>query len=189
MNHTLEISLLPDEQIDTVNEQSSLIRKKNGLTFGTDAYMLAAFIRPQPRAKAMDLGSGTGILPLLLLNKEKAAHVTAAEIQPAFVDLIGRNAALNGLSQKITPLLGDVRILTPASIGYEMDLIFSNPPYMKTDSGKRNLYDEKFIARHEVCGSILDFCTAAGRLLKHCVCICESKLCKCLYWLFICNFR
>ena len=65
------ISLLPDEQLDTVNELLRLIRRKTGLTFGTDAFLLAAFVRPQPGERAVDLGSGTGILSLLLCAKEK----------------------------------------------------------------------------------------------------------------------
>ena len=64
--HVPEPVLLPDERLDEVNEQLRLIQKRQGLTFGTDAYLLAAFIRPQPRAKAIELGSGSGIISLLL---------------------------------------------------------------------------------------------------------------------------
>ena len=167
MNQAPLLTPRDDERMDHINQQLRLICKKNGLTFGTDAYLLAAFTRPMPHGKAMDLGSGTGVIPLLLLSKNKAASVVAAEIQPAFAELIGRNAALNGFSDRLIPLLSDVRELTPSVVGGEMDLILSNPPYMKTDSGKRNLHDEKYIARHEVCGSIFDFCAAAGRLLRH----------------------
>lgn len=160
-------SLLPDERVDEVNENLRLIQKKNGLTFGTDAYLLAAFIRPQPSARAVDLGSGTGVIPLLLTVKNKIASAVAVEVQPPFADVIARNAALNGLDARVTPLCQDLRTLTAEQIGGEVELVFSNPPYMKSDSGKRNVYDEKYIARHEVCGSIGDFCIAASKLLKH----------------------
>ena len=163
-----DIPLLEDECLDTVNEQLCLIRKRQGLTFGTDAYLLAAFVRPMPSAHAVDLGSGTGILPLLLLAKGKAARVTAVEVQECFVDLIGRNAAVNGLADRIKPHLGDVRALTCRELGdREVDLVVSNPPYMRVGSGKRNEHDEKYIARHEVLGGIADFCAAAGRILRY----------------------
>ena len=160
-------SLLPDERIDEVNEHLRLIQKKQGLTFGTDAYLLSAFVRPMPRARAVDLGSGTGIIPLLLTAKNKVASAVAVEIQPSFSDLIQRNAALNRLSDRISPMCKDLRSLSPDCIGGEVDLVTANPPYMRCDSGKRNQADEKYIARHEVCGGIEDFCLCAAKLLKH----------------------
>ena len=167
MTDQSNIALLPDESLDRINEQLCLIRKRQGLTFGTDAYLLAAFVRPMPNARAVDLGSGTGILPLLLSARGKIAHVTAVEIQESFVDLIGRNAAINGFSTRITPLCADVRALSCRELGSgEVDLVVSNPPYMRCDSGKRNEHEEKYIARHEVFGGIEDFCAAAGRILR-----------------------
>ena len=159
--------LLPDERMDEINADLRLIQKKNGLTFGTDAYLLAAFVRPMPRARAVDLGSGTGILPLLLAAHKKVMHTVAVEIQPSFAELIAKNAALNHYTAQITPMCIDLRELTAAHVGGEVDLVLANPPYMRCDSGKRNLYDEKYIARHEVCGDIGDFCSAAGRILKY----------------------
>ncbi len=161
------LSLFPDERLDTVNEQLRLIQKKQGLTFGTDAYLLAAYIRPMPNGRAIDLGSGTGILPLLLAAKNKIKTIDAVEIQPVFAELIERNAALNGFEDRIRAIPADVRELTAAELGGEADLVLSNPPYMRCDSGKRNERDEKYIARHEVCGGIEDFCAAAGRLLRY----------------------
>ena len=162
-----EIALLSDERIDVVNEQLRLIQKKQGLTFGTDAFLLAAYIRRTPRAKAIELGSGTGIISLLLASRAKLGHLWAVEIQPAFADLIARNITVNGFEEEITPLCADLRELSPTQFGGEVDLVFSNPPYMRCDSGKRNLADEKYIARHEVCGTIADFCRTAARLLRY----------------------
>ena len=159
--------LLENERLDTVNEDIRLIQNVNGLTFGTDAFLLAAFVRPSPASCAVDLGSGTGILPLLLLAKKKIRSATAVEIQPLFADLIRRNAALNGFDGQIRCLCRDVRSLSPKDIGGEAELVISNPPYMKCESGKRNERDEKYIARHEVCGDIADFCASAARLLKY----------------------
>ena len=163
----LSTRLADDERFDTVNEQIRLIQKKQGLAFGTDAFLLAAFVKSAPGAHVVDLGSGTGILPLLLLAKGKVRCATAVEVQPAFADLITRNAELNSVSDKITSLCADVRDLRPESIGGEVGLVISNPPYMKCTSGRRNESEEKYIARHEVCGNITDFCACASRLLKH----------------------
>ena len=158
--------LLPDERIDEVNEQIRLIQKRQGLTFGTDAYLLSAFVRPQPYDRAVDLGSGTGIIPLLLCAKNKVREVTAVEIQPSFASLIARNAELNGFADRITVLNTDVRTLSSDQMGGEVGLVVSNPPYLKTNTGRTNRAAEKELARHEVCGGIFDFCAAASRLLR-----------------------
>lgn len=161
------VGLRPDERIDTVNEQIRLIQKKQGLTFGTDAFLLAAYVRPQRHATAVDLGSGTGIVSLLLAGRQKAKKIYAVELQPEFAELIERNSALNGMADRILPLCADARTLKPVDTEGEVDLVLSNPPYMRTDSGERNRCDEKYIARHEVFGSVHDFCEAGGRLLRH----------------------
>lgn len=167
-NKPLSSPLLQDgERLDEVNEQLRLIQKTKGLTFGTDAFLLASYIRPAPSATAVELGGGTGIISLLLAARKKVKKVTAVEIQPQYAELIERNVKLNGLDKVISVHCADVRSLTPNDIGCEADLVFSNPPYMKCNAGKRNEADEKYIARHEVCGSIAEFCAAAGRLLRH----------------------
>ena len=161
------MELLPDERLDQVNEQLSLIRKIDGLTFGTDAYLLASFLRPIPKGYGVELGTGTGIISLLLAAKGRLAHIDAVEIQPDFASLAERNVSLNGLEDRIAVHCGDVRDLRADTFGKEVDAVFANPPYMRTDSGKRNESDHKYLARHEVCGGIGDFCGAARRLLKH----------------------
>jgi tRNA1Val (adenine37-N6)-methyltransferase len=150
-----------------INDNLSLIQNENGLTFGTDAYLLSAFAVGGKNKVGADLGSGTGIIPLLLCNREKAAKIYAVEVQESFCDLIAQNAELNGFSARIMPICKNVTDLKAADFGQELDFVVSNPPYMKVDSGKRNEFDEKFIARHEVCGNIDDFCACANRLLKH----------------------
>ena len=156
-----------DERQDQVNENITLTQKTDGLTFGTDAYLLAAYVKPKAKARAVDLGSGTGIIPLLCLAKDKFASCVAAEIQPAFGELILRNAKENEMDDRLTLWAGDVRELTAAKLGYEADIVTANPPYMTQHSGAANLHEEKYIARHEVHGGIFDFCAAAGRILKH----------------------
>ena len=157
-----------NEKLETVNENIKLIRKKDGLTFGTDAYLLAAYVSRAPAALAVDRGSGTGILPLLLLARDKIKQAVAVEVQESFCALITRNAALNGMSERLSALFTDVRSLPSGALAAECaDLVISNPPYMTVDSGKPNASDAKFIARHEVCGDISDFCRAASALLKY----------------------
>lgn len=160
------VLLSPDEQLDTVNEKLRLIRRKNGLTFGTDAYLLAAFVRPQPGAHAVDLGSGTGILSLLLCARNKARTVTAVELQPVYAELTRRNAELNGMQNRIRALPCDVRDFGLSACGGEVGLVVSNPPYMRQGSGRTNTFCEKELARHEAAGGIADFCAAAGRVLR-----------------------
>ncbi len=157
-----------NEKIETVNENIRLISKTDGLTFGTDAYLLAAYVAKSPSALAVDLGSGTGILPLLLLARDKIKKAVAIEVQESFCDLIARNAVLNQAEDDIKVLNRDVRELPTRELAAESaDIVLSNPPYMKADSGKSNQSDAKFIARHEVCGDISDFCRAAASLLKY----------------------
>ena len=160
------IELLPGERIDKINESLSLIQKKDGLTFGTDAYLLAAFVT-QKGARGVDLGAGTGVASLLCAARDKASTMYAAEIQTDFAELCRRNAELNGLSDKIVPICTDVRELSPAMTDGEVDFVISNPPYMAADSGRGNGSTAKNIARREVHGTINDFCAAAGRVLKY----------------------
>ena len=161
------IQLNEGERIDYINERVRLIQKKNGLTFGTDAYLLSAFVRPRSGALAVDLGSGTGVASFLCAVKEKAARITAVEIQRDFFDLIRRNAELNSIENKIVPLCMDVRDATSAAVGYEADIVISNPPYMKDGGGLENNSAYMNIARREIFGGIGDFCAAAKRLLKY----------------------
>ena len=155
------------ERLDAVNEKITLIQKKDGLTFGTDAFLLASFIKPLSKGSAVELGAGTGIISLLLAARDRFSKIKAIEIQEDFAELATRNVTLNNMNGKIEVLHTDATKATANDIGGEADVVFTNPPYMKTDSGKRNQSDYKYIARHEVCGDINDFCAAAFRLLKH----------------------
>lgn len=155
------------EKTIKINEDLTLVQRVNGLTFGTDAYLLAAMTKGGSRLTCADLGSGTGIIPLLCAAKGKFKKIYAVEIQKEFAALIEKNADINGLSDVILSVCSDVRALNATALGGEVDVVTANPPYMKLDSGKRNLHDEKFIARHEVCGGIEDFCACAYRILKN----------------------
>jgi tRNA1Val (adenine37-N6)-methyltransferase len=156
------MQLYENERCDEVNSSLSLIQKTDGLLFGTDALLLAAY--PDARySRGIELGGGTGIVSMLLLSRGKLGTVECVEAQEEYFELIKRNTELNGLQGKLIPVLADIREYAPRA---EFDVAFSNPPYMKLDSGKRNTSDKKNIARHEVKGDVRDFANAARRYLK-----------------------
>ena len=167
MSDTLKFFISDDERLDYVNEKIMLIQKKNGLTFGTDAFLLAAYAKSAPSKTAAELGCGTGIVSLLCAAREKFSKIYAFEVQEGFYDVALRNTLNNGFEGIVIPRLADIRDVKATDVGGEIDAVFANPPYMKTDSGKRNNADEKYIARHEVMGAISDFCACASRLLKY----------------------
>jgi len=155
--------LFENERIDEVNDNLSLIQKTDGLTFGTDALLLAAYISAH-YSRALELGGGSGIISMLLLSREKVDNIDCCEVQDEYAALIERNAELNRLSSRLKVLACDVRELSHTE-SYE--LVFSNPPYMKASGGKNNQNDKKSIARHEILGDINDFVSAASRSLKY----------------------
>lgn len=154
--------LYENERIDEVNDKLSLIQRTDGLTFGTDALLLAGYIAGRYKSGA-ELGGGSGIISMLLLTRDKIRRTICYEVQKDYAALIGRNAELNGLCDRLFAVCADVRTLPTEE---DTDIVFTNPPYMKSDGGKNNDRDEKSIARHEICGSIADFCNAAKRKLK-----------------------
>ncbi len=152
-----------NERIDEVNDKLKLIQRTDGLTFGTDALLLAGYVSGRYK-RGVELGGGSGIISMLLLTRNKAESVDCCEVQDYYADLIRRNAELNGLEERLAANRIDIREL-PAS--EDADIVFTNPPYMKADGGKNNDTDEKAIARHEMHGSIKDFLFAAKRQLKY----------------------
>ena len=162
-----DIVLAADERLDEVNESLVLIQKKNALAFGTDAFLLSAFLRPATRERAVELGCGNGIISLLAATRGRFSQVTAVEIQEEMAALAARNVACNRLEDRVTVLTKDVRCLSSATLGGEVGVVFANPPYMRTDSGAVSPYSAKDIARHETEGGIEEFAAAAARCLKY----------------------
>lgn len=158
---------MSEERTDQINEKLTLIRRTDGLTFGTDAYLLYAYLPKKRWKRAVDLGAGTGVISLLALTGGRAEKVYGVEVQEAFADLIGKNARLNALEDRLIPLCRDVRDLTPSDTAGECDLVFSNPPYLRGECGYQNRSDAMNIARREVFGTIWDFCSAAARVLSY----------------------
>ena len=155
------------ERIDRVNDDIRLIVRTEGLIFGTDALLLASYIDPQrPYKSAMEYGGGTGVVSLLALSRGRVSEVSALEVQEEYASLIERNAVLNGLSDRLHAVHTDIREYKVSAEGC-VDLIFTNPPYMKATSGKANGESEKNIARHEVFGTIYSFLECAKSHLRY----------------------
>ena len=150
------------ERQDFVNDKLTLIQQTDGLTFGTDALLLAGYINGKYK-RGCEFGSGSGIISMLLLTRDKIDSAVALEVQEEYAELTRRNADLNGLDKKMITVHTDIR---DYKSDVEFDLIYTNPPYMKTNSGKQNSLEKKNIARHEVCGDIYDFCESARKMLK-----------------------
>ncbi len=161
----MESVLFENERLDEVNDKLRLIQKTNGLTFGTDALLLAAFIGKKGK-RALELGGGSGIISMLLCARERFEHISCAEVQSEYAELIERNIALNGLSEKMRAVHADVRDTSLLGDAGSFDTVFSNPPYMTAESGALCARDAKSIARHELFGGIGEFAHAASQMLK-----------------------
>lgn len=152
---------------DRVNDGIVLTQRKKGLKFGTDALLLAAYMPEQKKPiRAAELGSGTGIISLLALQRKKADRIFAYEIQESYAELTRFNAAENGMEDRLTVICKNIKDASSADCGGELDTVFSNPPYMALGAGLHCTEGEKDIARREICGTVADFTAAASRLLK-----------------------
>ncbi len=155
------------ERSDEINEDLTLISLKDGLLFGTDSYLLAAFAKSSPGGIAAELGAGCGAVSLLCAQKRKFSRIKSIELRETTASICNRNAELNGLSDIIEVLCDDVREIRPESLGGHVDVVLSNPPYMTLGSGKENESDELNAARRELNGGIRDFCSSASRIMKY----------------------
>ena len=161
------MNILDNERINEINENLRLIEKKDSLTFGTDAYLLSAYLPKRQKQLGVELGCGSGVISLLALSKKKLHRVYGIEVQNDIAALASRNGELNALGDVFSVINKDLRDVKISDVENEVDVVFSNPPYMKADSGKANENDFKNISRHEICGGIEDFCKCARLLLKH----------------------
>jgi tRNA1Val (adenine37-N6)-methyltransferase len=152
-----------DETLDTFyHGRIRVLQKKKGYRFSVDAPLLADFIRTRPDDEALDLGTGSGVISLLLSVKA-FRRVTALEIQAGLADLARRNVELNGLGGRFEIVLADLRTYAP---GRKFDLIFSNPPYIRKATGFLSRSSEKSAAKHELHGDIADILTKTAEWLE-----------------------
>jgi tRNA1Val (adenine37-N6)-methyltransferase len=155
------------ETLDTLFEgRLKILQKKRGYRFSIDALLLAHFADPGPKDRIIDLGTGCGILPLILLFRRKASRVIGVEIQPSLADLARRNAALNRFTSRIKTWEKDLKELTTRKLKGVSDLVLSNPPYRRVGSGRINPNQEKALARHEINATLGDVLRVAYHLLK-----------------------
>jgi len=160
-------SLKEDETLDPIcGGRLQVIQAKRGYRFSVDALLLASFVCLRPGETAADLGTGSGILALILATRPERPFVEALELQPEMVDRARRSASLNGLADRIRVRTGDVRRAVPILAASSFDLVVFNPPYRKPRSGRVNPNPEKAVARHEIAGSLEDFLDAAAKLLR-----------------------
>lgn len=150
---------------EKINDDISLFSQEGSLDFGTDAYLLSAYLRKAPRSDFAELGCGNGVISLLCAARKKAGHITAFEIQPPLAALAAKNVAFNHLEEKISVINADIKKLS-SEYGGKFSSVFANPPYMKVGGGKENADKSNSVCRREICGGIADFAKVAGKILK-----------------------
>ncbi|MBN1224098.1 MAG: methyltransferase [Candidatus Aminicenantes bacterium] len=153
-----------DETLDTFYHGRILVlQKKKGFRFSVDAPLLADFIQPQETDRLLEIGTGCGVISLLLSIKPFLS-ITALEIQDSLADLARRNVRLNDLEARIRVVQKDV---LDFSSGEKFDIVFANPPYIKQRSGHLSPSDEKSVAKHELKCTLFDIMQRTGELLKN----------------------
>lgn len=179
-----EAVLRENERIDDLERNGyGIIQRNDGFCFGMDAVLLSGFASVKTGGTAVDLGTGTGIIPILLEAKTRGAEFYGLEIQPEMADMASRSVRLNALSHKVHIIEGDIKAIAAitsaasdaenaaftdimAKLKGRADTVTSNPPYMKDSHGLKNPDDCKLISRHEVKCDLTDVCRAASLLLK-----------------------
>ena len=161
------IDLKENERIDDLQRNGyQIIQKKDGFCFGMDAVLLSGFAQVKAEEKAVDLGTGTGIIPILLEAKYEGLHYTGLEIQEEMADMARRSVALNHLEEKVSIVTGDIKEASRLLGAASFDVVTSNPPYMNDSHGLKNPDLPKAIARHEVLCTLEDVVREAARLLR-----------------------
>ena len=157
-----------DERLDDLqNHGLHIIQKPAAFRFGMDAVLLAHFATPRPNQWIADMGTGTGILPLLMSQAEMTAHFHAFEWQPDMADMARRSIALNGLTDRITVHAADLRNAA-AIIGHEcMDGVVCNPPYGKLGGALTSQTVTQSLARHEQDCTLADIVAACAAVLRN----------------------
>lgn len=143
-----------------------IIQDPKRFCFGIDAVLLSNFAKVKAGSRVLDLGTGTGIIPILLAAKTEAQHITGLEIQEASAEMADRSVRLNHLEERIKIIQGDIKEAAGLFPAASFDVITSNPPYMINQHGLENEYEPKNIARHEVLCNLEDVVKAAAYLVK-----------------------
>lgn len=162
----IQNKLREGERIDELQRNGYLIiQHPKRFCFGMDAVLLSGFANVKAGERALDLGTGTGIIPILLEAKTQGEHFTGLEIQPESADMAQRSVRLNGLESKIDIVTGDIKDASIRFGASSFDVVTTNPPYMIGKHGLQNMQDAKTIARHEVLCTLEDILRESERLL------------------------
>lgn len=171
MNENVQVEPLvhAGERVDDLQCKGyRIIQDPKRFCFGVDAVFLSEFVKEKVKCgnRILDLGTGTGIIPILLAAKTEAAHITGLEIQTESAEMAERSVRLNGLSDRIAIKQGDIKEAAGLFPAASFDVITSNPPYMTNQHGLQNAYEPKNIARHEILCNLEDVVKAAAYLVK-----------------------
>ena len=159
--------LKENERIDDLQRNHyKIIQDPERFCFGMDAVLLSGFARAKEGDRVLDLGTGTGIIPILMEAKTQAAHFTGLEIQHESADMAARSVSLNHLEGKIEIVTGDIKEAVSLFGAASFDVVTCNPPYMTEHHGLTNPEAPKAIARHELLCTLEDVISQAARLLK-----------------------
>lgn len=163
----MTIELKPEERLDDLQRNGfKIIQNPGKFCFGMDAVLLSGFARVKAGEKVLDLGTGTGIIPILLAGKTKAGYLTGLEIQEESADMARRSVVLNGLEKDIEIVTGDIKDASELFGASSFDIITTNPPYMIGQHGLQNGNEAKTIARHEILCDLEDILREGSRLLR-----------------------
>lgn len=163
----MDIELKEHERIDDLERNGyQIIQNPEKFCFGMDAVLLSGFAQVKPGAAVLDLGTGTGIIPILIEAKTQAAKICAIEIQEESADMARRSVQLNHLEKKIDIVTGDLKEAERFFDAASFDVITCNPPYMIGQHGLTNPDAPKAIARHEILCTLEDVVRSAAKLLK-----------------------
>lgn len=161
------VTIHSHERLDELHRNGyRIIQDPGRFCFGMDAVLLSGFAKVKPGERALDLGTGTGIIPILLEAKTKGEHFTGLEIQPESADMAARSVAYNHLEEKITIVTGDIKEASARFGAGAFEVITTNPPYMIGQHGIQNDANAKTIARHEVLCDLDDILRESAKMLK-----------------------
>jgi tRNA1Val (adenine37-N6)-methyltransferase len=156
-----------DETLDSLFQgRLRILQPRRGYRFSLDSVLLAGLTPVRRRDRVVDLGSGCGVVPLLLAFRGAAAHLTGVEIQPSLAALARRNVKLNGFSPLVEILEADLRLIRREQVPGPVSLVVSNPPYREIASGRLNRNREKALARHELLADLGAVVKAGARILS-----------------------
>lgn len=162
------MELKENERIDDLELNGlKIIQNKNGFCFGMDSVLLSDFAKEiKKNSTILDMGTGTGILGILLSAKTQDTKITGIEIQPEVAEMARRSVKLNHLEERINIVCEDVKKLKEIYEAGSFDAIVTNPPYKKKGTGGMNENEAKLISRHEITANLEDFISIASYLLK-----------------------